>query len=222
MIPTSIRWRLPISYAAIALLTTISLGFVLVLTLRSYYVNQEQSYLQDNAQVIRTEVATVLGQQLPKAALQSQIAGFAFLSQTRIRLFDVDENVIVDSGSGLKEVSTTTFSVEVQVDEVIQAFSQTVTDSSPGVNYRSMIVIEDENAPAKISTSQQVNADFEPLPPPHELITYLPVFGTLYGFSLGKDTAGANQRSEQTYHQIYWGILNSLRVRHMAVWLSIM
>jgi signal transduction histidine kinase len=217
MIPASIRWRLPLSYAAIALVTTISLGFVLLFTLRSYYANQEKSYLQENAQAIRSEVATVFWQQLPKAALQSQIAGFAFLSQTRIRLLDIEENVIVDSSLGLEEVSTTTFSVEMQVDEVLQSFSQTLTEGSPQVNYRSVIIIEDDTAPTKISTARQVNVDFDVLPPSHELITYLPVFGTFYGFSLGYHTAVEDQRSEQVvrlpiYHELSSDLLGYIEL----------
>lgn len=217
MIPASIRWRLPLSYAAIALLTTISLGFVLLFTLRSNYASQEQSYLQENAQAIRIEIATVFSQQLPKAALQSQIAGFAFLSQTRIRLLDVDDNLIIDSGLGLEEVNTTTFSVEMQVDEVLQSFSQTLTEGSSQVNYRSMIIVEDDVAPTKISTTRQVNANFDALPPSHELITHLPVFRTFYGFSLGNYSAVEDQRSEQAvrlpiYHELSSDLLGYIEL----------
>ena len=37
----SIRWRLPLSYAAIALLAALSLGIALLTTLRSYYRQHE-------------------------------------------------------------------------------------------------------------------------------------------------------------------------------------
>ena len=42
----SIRWRLPLSYAAIALLATLALGSALLLILRGYYVRVERDYLQ--------------------------------------------------------------------------------------------------------------------------------------------------------------------------------
>jgi len=45
VLPTSIRWRLPLSYAAIALLAALSLGAVLLTTLRNYYLQRELDYL---------------------------------------------------------------------------------------------------------------------------------------------------------------------------------
>ena len=46
VIPRSIRWRLPLTYAAIALLAALALGAVLLVTLRSYYSQQETDYLE--------------------------------------------------------------------------------------------------------------------------------------------------------------------------------
>ena len=45
----SIRWRLTLSYAAIALLAAFSLGLFLRSVLRNYYDEQEARYLQSNA-----------------------------------------------------------------------------------------------------------------------------------------------------------------------------
>jgi hypothetical protein len=45
MRPKSIRWRLPLSYALIALLTTLALGAVLLISLQRYYRQQELDYL---------------------------------------------------------------------------------------------------------------------------------------------------------------------------------
>ena len=41
MIPRSMRTRLPLSYAAIALVTAIAVGAVLLITLRNYYAERE-------------------------------------------------------------------------------------------------------------------------------------------------------------------------------------
>ena len=51
MIPKSIRWRLPLSYAGIALLATLVLGGVMLAILRSYYLDRELDFLGSNAQV---------------------------------------------------------------------------------------------------------------------------------------------------------------------------
>ncbi|NIV33527.1 MAG: hypothetical protein GWN58_29995, partial [Anaerolineae bacterium] len=56
----SIRWELPLSYAAIALLATLALGAVLLLTLRGYYRQLEQAYLESSALGFSYTLAPVL------------------------------------------------------------------------------------------------------------------------------------------------------------------
>ena len=45
----SIRWRLPLSYGAIALLASVLLGAVLLFSIKGYYRNLERDYLQRKA-----------------------------------------------------------------------------------------------------------------------------------------------------------------------------
>jgi signal transduction histidine kinase len=94
----SIRWRLPLSYAAIALLAALALGSVMLLVLNRYYTGMERVYLIGNAQAIRPVVEEILRRDLPKKALQDQLTGFAFLSQTQIRVQDETGLPIADSG----------------------------------------------------------------------------------------------------------------------------
>jgi signal transduction histidine kinase len=94
----SIRWRLPASYAVIALLAALALGSVMLLVLKSYYARQEREYLFGNAITLKPILENVLQSNLPRVALQDQINGLAFLSQTRIRLIDTNGNTIADSG----------------------------------------------------------------------------------------------------------------------------
>jgi signal transduction histidine kinase len=94
----SIRWRLPASYAVIAMLAALALGSVMLLVLKSYYTRQEREYLFGNAVTLKPILENVLQFNLPEGALQDQINGLAFLSQTRIRLFDTNGNTIADSG----------------------------------------------------------------------------------------------------------------------------
>lgn len=94
----SIRWRLALSFAALALLVTLALGFVLMNILRTYYTQQELDYLQGNADELSMIMANLVRQNPPPAVLESQVKGFTFLAQSRVRLLDADENVIAESG----------------------------------------------------------------------------------------------------------------------------
>ncbi len=94
----SIRWRLPTSYAVIALLAALSLGSMMLLVLRGYYADQEREYLYGNATALQPVIEQILQSDLSEASLQDQIRGLAFLSQTQIRLLDTNGNTIADSG----------------------------------------------------------------------------------------------------------------------------
>ncbi len=94
----SIRWRLPVSYAVIALVAALSLGSFMLLALRSYYADQEHTYLLGNAIALQPLLQEVLQSDASEAVIQDQISGLAFLSQAQIRLLDVYGSPIADSG----------------------------------------------------------------------------------------------------------------------------
>ena len=94
----SIRWRLPFSYAAIALLAALALGSVMLLVLGRYYAEQERAYLTGNAVSLRPIIEKILNAQTPAQSVKDQVEGLAFLSQTRIRVLDAAGRVIADSG----------------------------------------------------------------------------------------------------------------------------
>ncbi len=98
----SIRWRLPLSYAAIALLATLALGSVLLLTLRGYYLRVEREYVQSNAQAIGFSLAQLLESDASPDLLQSQLDSLAFLSNTRVRLFDTEEELVASADPGTR------------------------------------------------------------------------------------------------------------------------
>ncbi len=95
MRPKSIRWRLTLSYAAIALLAALALGLVLLTTLRSYYQQHEKVYLADNAEGITTKFAEAIKDGVP---LDPQVQGLSFLLQARVRVIGPDKSVLADSG----------------------------------------------------------------------------------------------------------------------------
>jgi signal transduction histidine kinase len=94
----SIRWRLPASYAVVALLAALSLGSVMLLVLREYYANQEREYLFGNATALQPIITEILQSHSLNVSLQDQIKGLSFLSRTQIRLLDVNGNALADSG----------------------------------------------------------------------------------------------------------------------------
>lgn len=99
MIPQSIRWRLPFSYAAIALLTALSLGGVLLVVLGDYYAQREADYLTRNVQAVSDAmIRFMLDDDVLSETLQAQVESFSFLFQTRVRVLDADRRVLADSG----------------------------------------------------------------------------------------------------------------------------
>ena len=95
--PKTIGWRLTLSFAAIALVAAIVLGAVLLAILQNYYTGRELDYLRGNARSISMLLGRTLGRE-PNPQVQSQIAGLAFLSQARLRVFDADGEQLYDSG----------------------------------------------------------------------------------------------------------------------------
>lgn len=98
MRPRSIRWQLPISYAAIALLSTLALGVILLVTLRGHFIQRELDYLNKNADAINTTMAQLIADDVPLEIIQAQLASYSFLSQVRIRILDETGEMLVDSG----------------------------------------------------------------------------------------------------------------------------
>lgn len=98
MRPRSIRWQLPLSYAAIALVSVLSLGAVLLVILRSYYIQREYEFLEGNASTVSSAVYQMLDKDTPLGIIRAQIASYSFLSQVRIQLIDANGEVLADSG----------------------------------------------------------------------------------------------------------------------------
>src|SRR5215208_351872 len=94
----SIRWRLPASYAVIALVAALSLGSLMLLVLRGYYADQEREYLYGNATALQPVLAQLIQSDMHDGSLQKQIMGLGFLSQTQIQVFDTDGRILADSG----------------------------------------------------------------------------------------------------------------------------
>jgi signal transduction histidine kinase len=80
-----------------ALLTALILGGILLGVLGRYYRNAEEAYLRAGAQMIAGESLPLRDQ----AALNDWALSAALTTDTRVRVFDVDGALLVDSGSPL-------------------------------------------------------------------------------------------------------------------------
>lgn len=94
----SIRWRLPLSYAAIALLTASVLGGLLLITLDDYYTRQEREYLTTSSLALIRQIENMYRDELSVEQMNTIVEGLSFLAQARIQLLDVDRQVVIDSG----------------------------------------------------------------------------------------------------------------------------
>ncbi len=103
----SIRWRLPITYASIAIFTTVVLGSILMFPLEDYYDNREREYLESNAKVIQHRIETSLIEEVPLSDIESDLNNYAFVSRTHIRLLDADKQTILESDTALESILVT-------------------------------------------------------------------------------------------------------------------
>jgi signal transduction histidine kinase len=202
LIPQSLRWRLPLSYATIALVATISLGIILLTTLQRFYRQQELDYLSGNAEAISNQITTLV-QDEAIGQLHAKIKGLAFLSQTRVKVFLPDRaELLADSGDPRLADGNTRISVAVEVDGIEQFYGQAV--SSEKVTTTSSIVVEsglfshDEDIRTEVVEVEKTITVTEP-------ISSLPVIGTQYGFGLNGKVDVNDERSQLI---VYYPIAN--------------
>lgn len=94
----SIRWQLPLSYAAIALLATMALGVVLLTILNDFYAEQERHYLERNARTVARFIGQTWTGAESSSAMTDRLRILAFWSQTQIVISDYNGKVLADSG----------------------------------------------------------------------------------------------------------------------------
>lgn len=105
---TSLRTQLPLSYAGIALITTTLIGAVMFFIVSNYYHGLEEKYLNSNLRgTVNSVMSIVKDSDITESStlvqysdvFQNQADITAFLIQSRMRILDIDHNVIADSGS---------------------------------------------------------------------------------------------------------------------------
>jgi signal transduction histidine kinase len=156
----SMRVRLPLTYAAIALLTALALGGVLYLTLNDYYTNQERIYLINRAAAIQGVLSKMVEGGAPPNALEAQVSSLAFFAQARVRLLDNKQHVLADSGDpsqgDIFSVLPLTASVDVKGGSVGILQSQT-SSAAPGDGAGPAFRVHQKELTAPISGTVQTN-----------------------------------------------------------------
>jgi signal transduction histidine kinase len=200
MFPKSIRWRLPLSYVAIALVAAVALGAVLLTGLSGYYEQREVDYLKSNGATIASSVSLLLNADTPADALGSQLEAFAFLSQARVRILDLDNGIIADSGDPgeLNEVTTISFGLEA--GGVSQAFTQRLgVDGEAG--YVSAIAFGNAGADTGqvgVSVTESVVVKGGPQSDADDgAVSRVPSIGTQFGLGLGPEFLASGGRSSR-------------------------
>jgi signal transduction histidine kinase len=91
----SLRWRLALTYAGMALLTAVILGGILIGVLANHYSKAEGSYLNASAKLVVADPPPLTTVQ----DLTSWAQAAALTTQTRLQVYSQDGTLIVDSGS---------------------------------------------------------------------------------------------------------------------------
>jgi two-component system sensor histidine kinase ArlS len=177
---SSIRLRLPMSYAGIALLTTFVLGGVLLFTLTNFYTQQELGYLKNSAELMAPGLSKLLESNPSSPSLNLYMQNLSFLIQARIRLLDPEDEVLVDSGAlQSQQFIYTNLTPSGMSADVFREGRAERYLFNVGIN-----IIED--AP------EMVDLGGSPV-----ILSQLPTENTLCGFGLGSGSTKSLQHTDQ-------------------------
>ncbi len=222
----SIRWRLTLSYAAIACLAALALGTVLLAILRGYYAEKERDYLTSNSASLKTLVTSAIAYDVPVSDLTPQLKYLAFFSKVRIRVLDTEGNTLVDTGTPDQPqmiwlaYSNTDGGLEAQTIR-LAPFSELPTNFQPGTWEVMDGTVQVVSSPSNVveafveATASHVlggGGAVEPSGPAAaitasagggnqptvDVMSALPLSSTMYGFSLS--SRADEQISEQDAH----------------------
>ena len=103
----SIRWQLPLTYAAIALVAAVALSALLIGLLRQYYAQQEFDILDSSSRGLARFLSFRLDAPLSQESLPNLVSGVQFVPDYRVELLDPNGEVVFDTG--LLDAFTVTF-----------------------------------------------------------------------------------------------------------------
>lgn len=227
----SIRWKLPLTYAGIALITALVLGGTLLVIVRRYYQDQELNYLRKNATAISSAVEPFFNKDQSASVpddLKSHLALLAFLSQTKIRMLDPQGNEMGtfsfmsewDPKAVLSAISlpspsdSAAAALASQLDNLKASGALSGTATSPasgsdGGMLGIQIYQPAEGVVPDVAAGKSVTIKIVPLTnpatpnltSPKALLSRIPAEGTMFGFDLQGDPSAPVARSDQVYRQ---------------------
>jgi len=200
----SLRWRLPLSYAGIGLLTALTLGVAVLMILRTYYQQRERSFLEDRATMIGLILQPLLQDDQNRAALQTQVQGLAFLAQVRVQLLDPDAQIIADSGQPRRRAFFT-MPVNKPRLPVGEAVTQTddillLTDGLTGT-IESVTAGDVITSRIRISVNTGIGGDSALPDQNYRFVFQAPAPNLFFGEPFNADTDNPEQRSSQQVSQ---------------------
>lgn len=189
----SIRRQLPFTYAAIALVAALSLGTVLLFTLRGYYSQRELDHLQSNAQAISRPIAFMYSNNLTAHEVEMQLRSLSFLAQSRIRILDANGQPTADSGN-FQERRIIALNYRWMNDPNLAYIysspaQRPMDDNGEPMTWTGSIELFDIS-----SSGEQVAKPLDASQPAGDFT--MAVAGTPYGFGLGRDIM-PGRRSDQ-------------------------
>jgi signal transduction histidine kinase len=95
----SLRWRLASSYMLVTLLTALVIGGAAYVLMHQYIDSQERASLESNAQSIVTQARSLLWPVVRESELQSLVSLTSYLGDVRVRVLDLENKVLADSGT---------------------------------------------------------------------------------------------------------------------------
>jgi len=154
-------------------------------------VSQELKYLRGNAEVIAEVESNMLSGNTPHDQVQSQIENLAFLSQTRVQVYDTHDQLLYDSGSPQN--------ASINLDNLNQMSAL----KSDGPLHRLLII--------SITTKQNSKPTSSAATPsavtPEDKFLFgssqtVPVASSPFGFDLSSDTTTGGPRSKLTIAEL--------------------
>ncbi len=211
----SIRWRLALNFAAIALLCAAALGAVLLTTVRTYYADMERTYLTDNARSIADLIPPLLAQPPLTPILQSRLNSLAFLSQSRVKIIATDGRLLGDSNSPQQiQIYTVAYPADPIMaspfNATVSIGRQSTTTTTTGIFSQGdagFTSVETVRAPSDILIFSTESQPALPLPVAVDAgitdvtLTQIPVAGTFYGFAFNETGDLNGKRSDQTVQE---------------------
>ncbi len=192
---SSIRWRLALSFATIALLAALLLGAILLALLLQSYSARERAYLEGNAAAISSTLTQYSAAGPSTGSVSELVEGLAFLSQARVRWLDAAGEPLLDTG--VPERTNVAFGGPVGVALATAPDPSSAPASSPDV----MLTVDIPLTSTAPLTQALILMDGPPSPAsgspaalPGPIIS---VVSTFDGFGLNSDAPQMLERSTQ-------------------------